>query len=152
MAARWLFDFWPYTRKQAASFRSPIIFCFHLFQHEPGSTTGNCEPTTTISTSHHRISSRHPGMLGGISSSAGPHAGPNVQGACIPGDTIIKEEPEFYETHCHWNGCDRDLHTQEQLVKVLYKSYYPSIYNSFTSLWYLESPFVFIVKLSKTCF
>ena len=90
-------------------------------------------------------------MLGGISSSAGPHAGPNVQGACIPGDTIIKEEPDFFETHCHWIGCDRDLHTQEQLVKVLYKSYYPSIYSSFTSLWYLESPFVFIVEQSKTC-
>ena len=32
--------------------------------------------------------------------------------------TLIKEEPDFVETHCHWTGCDRDLHTQEQLVKV----------------------------------
>ena len=33
-------------------------------------------------------------------------------------DGIIKDEPDFVETHCHWLGCDRDLHTQEQLVKV----------------------------------
>ena len=31
----------------------------------------------------------------------------------------IKDEPDFVETHCHWAGCDRDLHTQEQLVKVI---------------------------------
>ena len=33
-------------------------------------------------------------------------------------DAIIKDEPDFVETHCNWTGCDRDLHTQEQLVKV----------------------------------
>ena len=33
-------------------------------------------------------------------------------------DGIIKDEPDFVETHCRWLGCDRELHTQEQLVKV----------------------------------
>jgi hypothetical protein len=30
----------------------------------------------------------------------------------------VKEEPDFVETHCHWTGCDREFHTQDQLVKV----------------------------------
>ena len=32
---------------------------------------------------------------------------------------MVKEEPEFYETICHWVGCDRgDLQSQDGLVKV----------------------------------
>ena len=30
----------------------------------------------------------------------------------------IKEEPDFVETHCHWVGCDREMGTQDLLVKV----------------------------------
>jgi hypothetical protein len=29
-----------------------------------------------------------------------------------------KEEPDFIETHCHWVGCDKEFHVQDQLVKV----------------------------------
>ena len=33
--------------------------------------------------------------------------------------SMVKEEPEFYETICHWDGCDRgDLQSQDALVKV----------------------------------
>lgn len=64
-------------------------------QHEPGSTTGHCESTTACSS------------LGG-----------KRLNSMLPADAIIKDEPDFVETHCHWAGCDRDLHTQEQLVKV----------------------------------
>ena len=33
--------------------------------------------------------------------------------------SMVKEEPEFYETICHWVGCDRgDLQSQDALVKV----------------------------------
>ena len=67
-----------------------------LLQHEPGSTTGNCESTTASRS-----------RLTGAST---------FQDSADP---IIKEEPDFVETHCHWVGCDRDLHSQEQLVKVL---------------------------------
>lgn len=37
--------------------------------------------------------------------------------------SMVKEEPEFYETICHWVGCDRgDLQSQDGLVKVgIYK-------------------------------
>ena len=39
--------------------------------------------------------------------------------------SIVKEEPEFYETACHWVGCDRgDLQTQDALVKVTAYKYY----------------------------
>ena len=62
-----------------------------LLQHEPGSTTGNCESTTASRS-----------RLTGASTA----------------DAIIKDEPDFVETHCHWVGCDRDLHSQDQLVKV----------------------------------
>ena len=30
----------------------------------------------------------------------------------------IKEEPDFVETHCHWVGCDREMGTQDLLVKA----------------------------------
>ena len=33
-------------------------------------------------------------------------------------DINVKEDPDFTETHCHWRGCDREFHTQDQLVKV----------------------------------
>ena len=30
-----------------------------------------------------------------------------------------EEKEDFYETHCHWVGCDKgDFGTQEQLVRV----------------------------------
>ena len=29
-----------------------------------------------------------------------------------------KDEPDFIETHCHWTDCDREFHSQDQLVKV----------------------------------
>ena len=79
-----------------------------LLQHEPGSTTGNCESTTASRS-----------RLTGASTA----------------DAIIKDEPDFVETHCHWVGCDRDLHSQDQLVKVLapilsiYNSFSPQIFN-----------------------
>ena len=39
--------------------------------------------------------------------------------------SMVKEEPEFYETVCHWVGCDRgDLQTQDALVKVMAYIYY----------------------------
>ena len=55
-------------------------------------------------------------------------------------DAIIKEEPgepDFVETVCGWVGCDRDLHTQEALVKVGFSTLltWPRIlpiYNSFS--------------------
>ena len=76
-----------------------------LLQHEPGSTMGNCESTTA----GNRLS------LGGSSGSRlTGYPSPNTAA-----DAIIKDEPDFVETHCNWVGCDRDLHTQEQLVKVL---------------------------------
>lgn len=34
------------------------------------------------------------------------------------GGANIKEEPDFFETHCHWVGCDREFGTQDALVKV----------------------------------
>ena len=45
--------------------------------------------------------------------SSGRNDGDNI------GSAIVKEEPEFYETICHWVGCDRgDLQSQDALVKV----------------------------------
>ena len=39
--------------------------------------------------------------------------------------SAVKEEPEFYETICHWVGCDRgDLQSQDGLVKVGNYKYY----------------------------
>ena len=36
-----------------------------------------------------------------------------------PSSANVKEELEdFVETHCHWQGCDKEFHTQEHLVKV----------------------------------
>lgn len=29
-----------------------------------------------------------------------------------------KEEPDFYETHCHWEGCDKEWGENDALVKV----------------------------------
>ena len=68
---------------------------------------GNCESTTA--------GSRGTTLLGGSSGSRlTGYPSPNTAA-----DAIIKDEPDFVETHCNWVGCDRDLHTQEQLVKVL---------------------------------
>ena len=34
-------------------------------------------------------------------------------------DREDEDEKDFYETHCHWVGCDKgDFGTQEQLVRV----------------------------------
>ena len=45
--------------------------------------------------------------------SCGRNDGDNI------GSATVKEEPEFYETICHWVGCDRgDLQSQDALVKV----------------------------------
>ena len=33
-----------------------------------------------------------------------------------------KDEPDFFETHCHWVECDREWGTNDELVKVtIYK-------------------------------
>ena len=70
---------------------------------------GNCESTTA--------GSRGTTLLGGSGGGGSRLTGyPSPNTAA---DAIIKEEPDFVETHCSWVGCDRDLHSQEQLVKVL---------------------------------
>ena len=30
-----------------------------------------------------------------------------------------KDEPDFYETHCHWVECDREMGCNDELVKVI---------------------------------
>lgn len=38
---------------------------------------------------------------------------------------VIQEgEPDFYETNCHWRGCDYEFETQAELVKVWWSSSY----------------------------
>ena len=68
---------------------------------------GNCESTTA--------GSRGITLLGGSGGGSRLTGYPSPNTAA---DAIIKDEPDFVETHCDWVGCDRDLHTQEQLVKV----------------------------------
>ena len=71
---------------------------------------GNCESTTAGS----RGTTLLGGSSGGVNRLSQGYPSPNTAA-----DAIIKDEPDFVETHCNWVGCDRDLHTQEQLVKVL---------------------------------
>ena len=30
-----------------------------------------------------------------------------------------KDEPDFFETHCHWVECDREMGCNDELVKVI---------------------------------
>ena len=68
---------------------SIILFYYSFFQHEP---------LDQMTNNHHSSS----------------HSTKRMTSS----DGIIKDEPDFVETHCRWLGCDRELHTQEQLVKV----------------------------------
>ena len=52
------------------------------------------------------------------SSSNNPGYG-NMGQPQVEGSVQVKEDVDFAETHCYWKGCDRECHTQEQLVKVV---------------------------------
>jgi hypothetical protein len=50
--------------------------------------------------------------------------------------SMVKEEPEFYETICHWVGCDRgDLQSQDGLVKHLNNEHIGANKKSFVCQW-----------------
>merc|ERR1712223_985187 len=50
--------------------------------------------------------------------------------------SMVKEEPEFYETICHWVGCDRgDLQTQDELVRHLNEDHIGQNKKSFVCQW-----------------
>merc|ERR1719189_668962 len=91
---------------------------------------GNCESTTA--------GSRGTTLLGGSSGGGGGGGGSRLTGYPSPNtaaDAIIKDEPDFVETHCNWAGCDRDLHTQEQLVKHLNNDHIGNSKKAFICMW-----------------
>eukprot|EP00094_Tigriopus_californicus_P003367 TCALIF_03238-PA protein Name:"Similar to ci Transcriptional activator cubitus interruptus (Drosophila melanogaster)" AED:0.14 eAED:0.14 QI:51/0.66/0.5/1/0.88/0.9/10/0/1110 len=51
------------------------------------------------------------------------------------GGVNIKEEPDFFETHCHWVGCDREFGTQDALVKHLNNDHIAANKKSFVCFW-----------------
>ena len=56
-----------------------------------------------------------------------------------PMSSMVKEEPEFYETKCHWDGCDRgDLQSQDALVKVGTYKHQLNCFNKFNFHLYIN--------------
>ena len=46
-----------------------------------------------------------------------------------------KDEPDFFETHCHWVECDREMGCNDELVKVISQLNEDGIVSTFT--WYM---------------
>ena len=46
-----------------------------------------------------------------------------------------KDEPDFFETRCHWVECDREMGCNDELVKVISQLNEDGIVSTFT--WYM---------------
>ena len=71
------------------------------------------------SESKHGFHSHHSPETNGMKDLMSPGLSSGRNDGDNMGSAMVKEEPEFYETICHWVGCDRgDLQSQDALVKV----------------------------------
>jgi len=125
---------------------SSISGLHHAAQH-PFSTMG-----LTLLGKHSEIKSFHQhspetnGMkdLLSPSLSSGRADGDNVG----PMSSMVKEEPEFYETICCWVGCDRgDLQSQDALVKVGINKHQLNCFNKFNSSFVYKFTLITDIKI-----
>ena len=91
----------------------------HTSQHSFSNISGLALMGKHSSENKHGFHNHHSPETNGMKDLMSPSLSSGRNDGDSIGSAIVKEEPEFYETICHWVGCDRgDLQSQDALVKV----------------------------------